>query len=78
MAGGYFPLDFLPTKIAGVFNHLPFRFFVNTPAKVFLQKFTQVEIYYNWAEIIMWILIFYAIFHYLYKKGLKQFSGVGL
>ena len=77
VAGGFFPLDFLPNNLAWLFNHLPFRFFFNTPAKIFLEKFTVSEIYYNWLEMIIWIIIFYLIFHYLFKKGLTLFTGVG-
>lgn len=77
VAGGFFPLDFLPSNLAWFFNHLPFRFFFNTPAKIFLEKYSITEIYYNWVEMIIWIIIFYIIFHYLFKKGLTMFTGVG-
>jgi ABC-2 type transport system permease protein len=78
MSGGIFPLDFLPSNVSWIFLHLPFRFLVNTPAKVFLEKMTAGEIFSSWLEMSIWIIFFYLIFHFLFKKGLREFSGVGL
>lgn len=77
VAGGFFPLDFLPQKISWIFVHLPFRFMFDMPAKVYLEKLSSGEIFYSWLEMIVWIILFYLIFNYLLKKGLKQFTGVG-
>jgi len=77
LSGGVFPLDFLPTNVSWIFMHLPFRFLINTPAKVFLEKMSSGDIFRSWVEMIIWMIIFYLIFHFLFKKGLKEFTGVG-
>lgn len=77
MSGGIFPLDFLPANISWIFLHLPFQFMLNTPAKVFLEKISPTDIFYSWGQMIIWIILFYLIFHFIFKNGLKHFTGVG-
>lgn len=77
ISGGVFPLDFLPEKISWIFVHLPFRFLFDFPGKVFLEKVSTTTIYYSWLEMIAWIMLFYLVFHFTFKSGLKQFTGVG-
>lgn len=77
ISGGIFPLDFLPANISWIFVHLPFQFMLNAPAKVFLEKISPTNIFYAWGEMIIWIILFYLIFNFVFKKGLRYFDGVG-
>lgn len=75
-AGGYFPLAFLPASLAW-FKYLPFRFLFDVPANIFLQKLNFIQILSSWGQMIIWIFVFYLIFYFLFKNGLKRYTGTG-
>lgn len=76
-AGGFFPLAFLPLGLKGIFQALPFKFLFDIPANIFLGKLSTMEILSSWGQMVFWILIFYLVFHFLFKHGLKKYTGVG-
>lgn len=77
LGGGIFPLTFLPEKIHRFVLHLPFHFIFDYPANIFLGKVSLGDAALSWVEIIGWTLLFYLIFHLLYRNGLKHYTGVG-
>lgn len=76
LAGGFFPLAFLPADLAW-FKYLPFRFLFDVPANIFLQKLSLMQILSSWGQMLIWIVIFYLIFFLIYKNGLKKYTGTG-
>jgi len=77
LAGSVFPLVFLPELMKRLFYFLPFRFLFDTPANIFLGKLTFSEILSCWLQMGLWIAIFYLIFFFIFKSGLKKFTGTG-
>lgn len=77
VGGGIIPLALLPAKIKSVVGVLPFRFIFNEPANIFLGKVSANAILGDWMQIILWIGVFYIVYTFLFKKGLKRYSGVG-
>jgi len=77
LAGGFFPLAFLPDKLKMVFQAMPFRFLFDVPANIYLGKLTPSEILSSWGQMILWTLVFFAIFYIIYKTGLKKYTGTG-
>ena len=77
LAGGFFPIAFLPQGLKFIFELLPFKYLYYIPANIFLGKLTLHEIVVAWLMIILWSILFYSIFHSLYQKGLKFYTGVG-
>ena len=70
-AGGFFPIAFLPEGLRFLFEVLPFKYLYYVPANIFLGKLTVNQILMSWILIMAWSLLFYSIFHFSYKKGLK-------
>lgn len=77
LAGGFFPLAFLPQGLKTFFNLLPFRFLFDAPANIFLGKLSMAEILSVWGQMIIWTLLFFGIFLIIFKKGLKKYTGTG-
>lgn len=77
LAGGMFPLIFLPEKIAIIFQALPFKILFDVPASIWLGKMSWPEILHSWLEAGLWIVAMYIIFTFLYKNGLKRYTGTG-
>jgi ABC-2 type transport system permease protein len=77
LAGGIFPLAFLPENIKQVFMALPFRYLFDFPANIFLGKVDTGSLYIGWLQMIIWILIFLVVFLIIYKKGLAKYTGTG-
>lgn len=77
LAGGFLPLAFLPEKMGKVLEVLPFRFLFDVPINVYLGKIGTSELLGIWGQMIIWIMFFYIIFHYIFKFGLRRYSGVG-
>lgn len=77
LAGGIFPLAFLPEHLKNIFMALPFRYLFDFPANVFLGKIPTNEIFIGWLQMIIWGLAFTGLFIFIYKTGLKKYTGTG-
>lgn len=77
LAGGFFPLAFLPGALQKVFSVLPFRFFFDVPVNVYLGKIQPDQIWGLIGQLILWILFFYIVLFYMFKGGLKRYTGTG-
>lgn len=77
MAGAFFPLAFLPHSISKIFYALPFKYTFDVPVNIYLGRFTNTQVLKSWGAIVVWIIIFYAIFCFVYAKGLKRYTGTG-
>src|SRR3989339_633676 len=76
-AGAIFPIAFLSGALKEIFMILPFKFLFFIPAEIFLGKVSVHQMLLYWAEILVWIGIFYLIFSIVYNRGLKLYHGTG-
>ena len=77
LAGAIFPIALLSGWVKELFMALPFKLQFAIPAEAFLGKISPAESLGYAIEAIVWCLIFYLIFHFVYKSGLKKFTGTG-
>jgi ABC-2 type transport system permease protein len=77
LAGGFFPLAFLPQNLKTIFGFMPFRFLFDVPANIYLGKLTGSEILLSWGQMILWTILFFGIFYIIYRTGLKKYTGTG-
>lgn len=77
LAGGIFPLTFLPENLKTIFMNIPFRYLFDFPANVFLGKVTTTEIFIGWLQMVIWGLIFSGLFIFIYRTGLRKYTGTG-
>lgn len=78
LAGVVFPIDLLPNFITNINRFLPFQFLFYFPAKIALGQVARQDILKGLVIELVWIIIFYFLIQYIWKKGLKIYEGVGI
>ncbi|MHC4937429.1 MAG: ABC transporter permease [Planctomycetota bacterium] len=77
--GGYMlPLSVFPDWSQGALALLPFRFYFDFPARVLLGDIGVGEWALGMAVAVGWCLFFAVIGNVVWKRGLYQYSGVGM
>lgn len=76
--GGFLlPLSLLPGGIALISYILPFSYMIYFPIVAFQGTQPILELYRIIGIQLLWFLGFLLLYMWLFKKGLKKFSGVG-
>lgn len=77
LSGAMIPLSFFGTKMSGILELLPFRYFVSFPIEIYLGKLDNAGMQKGFSIALIWTLIFIIAEKILSKYGLKRFSSVG-
>lgn len=77
LAGGIFPLTFLPENLKTIFMALPFRYLFDFPANIFLGKVGFSEIFVGWLQMLIWGIFFTIVFLFIFRTGIKKYTGTG-
>ena len=77
LSGHMFPLDMLPQPWQMLVEILPLQYLAYFPAAVFLGKVTGPDLATHLVIETAWIALFIAISHWLYRRGVKRYSGFG-
>jgi ABC-2 type transport system permease protein len=72
LAGGIVPLPFLPDKIRGVVELLPFAAMQNAPFRIYSGDINGGDIYRTVLLQVMWLIIFVAVGKLIMNKSLRQ------
>lgn len=76
LGGRYFPLRALPARYDWlVYN--PFSLAGNELSVTFLGKVHEGQLLINIGTIVVWIIMFFLIINWAWKKGLRHYEGVG-
>ena len=75
LSGMVAPLELFPQAIREVVIWLPFPYLIHFPASILLGR--TVDVGHSIAMIIGWIIIFMGLNRWLWRKGLKHYSGMG-
>lgn len=75
--GALFPLKFLPAGLYQAFSYLPFKYLFDFPSNVYLGNISGKALWMGLAEMVVWIVVFYCLYHYSFQAGLKKFSAIG-
>ena len=77
--GGYMlPLSVFPAWSHGAMELLPFRFYFDFPARVLLGGMGVGEWALGMGVALAWCLVFAAVGNFVWRRGLHQYSGVGM
>jgi ABC-2 type transport system permease protein len=77
--GGYMlPLAVFPAWSRGLLELLPFRFYFDFPARVLLGEIGFSEWALGMGVALAWCLVFAAVGNRVWRRGLFQYSGVGM
>lgn len=76
-SGLILPLTIFPPILFNIFDVLPFKFMAFVPLQVYLNKFTQVEIYNLLILAIIWLVIISVIVYFIWMQAQKRYCGEG-
>jgi len=77
VGGALFPLSFLPSGLHRAFSYLPFKYFFDFPANVYLDNISGTKMWLGFAEMIVWTVVFFCIYYFSFQSGLKKYSAIG-
>lgn len=78
LTGGWFPLDLLPKPIMTVLEFLPSTYLRFFPLQIYLGRLSFVSIAKGFTIMVAWVLILNFLVKYIWQKGLKSFTAVGI
>lgn len=77
-AGGYFPLNLLPSALATLSFFLPFAYTFYVPALLYLGKMDIGTGLKGLLIQTVWIGILASLIFFIWKRGLRRYEGVGI
>lgn len=78
LGGALIPLSFFPQWELRIIELTPFPSMVSFPIKTFLGQITLQEWFFHSAVLVCWSLFFTFLLHFVWKRGTRQYSGVGI
>lgn len=78
LGGGLIPLAFFPGKVQAVLEWLPWCRLVSFPIRTVLGQVGTAEWLKGLGLTAGWFLVFLAAATWLWRKGIKSYSGVGI
>lgn len=77
-SGEFYPLDIVWPGLFLWLTFLPFAYILFYPMMIYLGRITGVEIIRIMGMQVLWIFIFAGITFFVWKKGLRKYSGEGI
>ncbi len=78
LGGGMIPLSFFPVWAQKLIGLTPFPALIDFPTRTFFGQVTFDQWTSNIGQIAIWTAVFTALGASIWKKGIKQYSGVGI
>jgi ABC-2 type transport system permease protein len=78
LGGGMIPLAFFPEIIQRVIKFTPFPYLVSFPINTLWGKISTVEWLDGVWTILLWSAILSVIAYIVWKKGIREYTGVGI
>lgn len=75
LSGLIAPLEIFPTAVRQMVQWLPFPYMIHFPAAVLVGL--PIHIWPSFAIMWAWTALFWVLNRWLWRKGLKQYSGMG-
>ena len=72
------PLRFFPDWAQQILNILPFRYLVSFPIKSFFGELTTTQLIEGFIIISLWSVVLTVVVNFIWSKGQKQYSGIGI
>jgi ABC-2 type transport system permease protein len=76
-SGQFAPLLLMPLVIQQVAEFLPFQFTIYLPIQILQGKVPVEIILSKYGLGLLWLAVFYLLFRWVWREGLKRFSAVG-
>ena len=75
LSGMIAPLEIFPDAVRGVILWLPFPYLIHFPASLLVGL--PVDIPRSLGIMVAWIALFFGLNRWLWRRGLRQYSGMG-
>jgi ABC-2 type transport system permease protein len=76
-SGQFVPLQLMPPAIQAIARYLPYQMFRYTPIEIILNRMSTTDMLVEYAVSLVWLAIFYFLFRWVWREGVKRFSAVG-
>ena len=78
LSGQMFPIKILPEWAQNLAMLFPFYYTTGLPTEIAVGRVTGSQAWQGIAGQVVWIGLSYVLFHVLWHRGLKRYSGVGM
>ena len=75
LSGYIAPLEVFPENVKAIAECTPFPYFIHFPAAILIG--IPVDVWRGIGVMLGWTLLFFIVNRWLWRKGLKQYSGMG-
>ncbi len=76
-SGYLIPLDLFPPLLRNALYALPVRYMMSFPVEIFTGQLGTPDIVRGLAVQWTWVTVFYAMYRFVWVRGLKKYSAVG-
>jgi ABC-2 type transport system permease protein len=76
-SGQFVPLQLMPPVIQTIARYLPYQMLRYTPIEIILNRMSTADMLVAYAVSLVWLVIFYFLFRWVWREGVKRFSAVG-
>ena len=77
VSGAMIPLTFFPEIVQKLFNFLPFSSIIYTPAMIYLNKLSYIEIAKSLGLQLMWVVILMILSKVMWNKVIDKLTIQG-
>ena len=78
LGGGYLPLSAFPSEWQSVLSILPFQFLISFPVRVLFGEIDLIHALAGFGLCISWCAFFGLSAAFVWRRGIRQYSGVGI
>jgi ABC-2 type transport system permease protein len=77
LSGAFVPLVLMPGSVQTVAQLLPYQLGLSFPVLVLLNQLPPDKIALNFALQVIWVIALYALFTFMWRRAIRQYSAVG-
>jgi ABC-2 type transport system permease protein len=77
LGGQLIPLALLPGALRTVSDWLPFRYLMGFPVEILVGRLGPTELVTGFAMQAAWLLFFWLLFRFIWRRGLREYGAVG-
>lgn len=75
--GGFVPLALMPAGVQAIAGILPYQLGASFPILLLLNQLPPERIVLNYGLQALWLIALYALFGFVWRRAVKQYSAVG-
>lgn len=78
LSGELVPLALMPVTLSKSTSFLPFQYLVSFPAEVAMNLLSQEQIITNFIRASIWLIVLTFTCRWIIKRGMKQYTAIGI